>query len=240
MSEGVKQESQYPLLEGVDISKTYISKAGPLKVLTSISLAVNKGEMLGIIGSSGVGKSTLMHILGGLDRPNSGKVFFKGENIFEKNNSFLNRFRNNNIGFVFQSFNLLNDFTALENTMFPLLIGKMDKKKAREKAERLLIQVGLKDRLDHKPGELSGGESQRVALARGLINDPDVLLADEPSGNLDSNTSDSLMGLFRKLNEETRQTFVIVTHSLKIAKSLDRVLQLSEGVIRSIDRDLII
>ncbi|MCH8208364.1 MAG: ABC transporter ATP-binding protein [Nitrospinae bacterium] len=238
MNEGDKQS--VPLLEGVEISKNYITKAGSLDVLADINLSVNSGEVLGIIGASGVGKSTLMHILGGLDKPSSGKVLFNGENIFNRNNAFLDRFRNNNIGFVFQSFNLLNDFTALENTMFPLLIAKMGKKKAREKAEHLLSQVGLKDRLDHKPGELSGGESQRVALARGLINDPDVLLADEPTGNLDSRTSESLMELFRKLNQENKQTFVIVTHSQKIAKSLDRILQLAEGVLRPIDKDLII
>lgn len=238
MNEGDKQS--VPLLEGVEISKNYITKAGSLNVLADINLSVNSGEVLGIIGASGVGKSTLMHILGGLDKPSSGKVLFNGENIFNRNNAFLDRFRNNNIGFVFQSFNLLNDFTALENTMFPLLIAKMDKKKAREKAEHLLSQVGLKDRLDHKPGELSGGESQRVALARGLINDPDLLLADEPTGNLDSRTSGSLMELFRKLNQENKQTFVIVTHSQKIAKSLDRILQLAEGVLRPIDKDLII
>ncbi len=238
MNEGDKQS--VPLLEGVDIGKNYITKAGSLNVLTDINLSVNSGEVLGIIGASGVGKSTLMHILGGLDKPSSGKVLFNGENIFDRNSAFLDRFRNNNIGFVFQSFNLLNDFTALENAMFPLLIAKMDKKKAREKAEHLLGQVGLKDRLDHKPGELSGGESQRVALARGLINDPDLLLADEPTGNLDSRTSESLMELFRKLNQENKQTFVIVTHSQKIAKSLDRILLLAEGVVRPIDKDLII
>ena len=238
MNEGDKQS--VPLLEGVDIGKNYITKAGSLNVLTDINLSVNSGEILGIIGASGVGKSTLMHILGGLDKPSSGKVLFNGENIFDRNSVFLDRFRNNNVGFVFQSFNLLNDFTALENAMFPLLIAKMDKKKAREKAEHLLGQVGLKDRLDHKPGELSGGESQRVALARGLINGPDLLLADEPTGNLDSRTSESLMELFRKLNQENKQTFVIVTHSQKIAKSLDRILQLAEGVVRPIDKDLII
>jgi len=239
MSEVKKRDRESPLLEGIDISKSYSTQAGPIKVLNNISLRVNHGEILGIVGASGVGKSTLMHILGGLDNPDSGKVLFCGDNIFGRRNSFLDRFRNNHIGFVFQTFNLLNDFTALENAMFPLLIAKKNKKEASAEAEQLLCQVGLKDRLRHKPSQLSGGENQRVALARGLVNQPDLLLADEPSGNLDANNSDSLMELFRKLNRETSQTFVIVTHSQKIAKKMDRVLQLAEGEIKPIDKDLI-
>ena len=240
MNEIQKQASERPLLEGVDISKTYSTQAGPIKVLSGISVKVNAGEILGIVGASGVGKSTLMHILGGLDRPDSGKVLFGGDDIFSRSGSFLDRFRNNHIGFVFQTFNLLNDFTALENVMFPLLIAKMNKKEAGLKAEQLLCEVGLLDRLRHKPNQLSGGECQRVALARGLINQPDVLLADEPTGNLDAKNSGSLMELFRKLNRETSQTFVIVTHSPTIANSLDRVLQLAEGEIRPVDKELII
>lgn len=240
MSEVKNQGCADLLLEAIDISKTYSTKAGPINVLSGINLKVNRGEILGIVGASGVGKSTLMHILGGLDSPDSGKVLFGGDNIFDRNGAFLDRFRNNHIGFVFQTFNLLNDFTALENTMFPLLIARISKKDASVKAEQILCRVGLKDRLHHKPSQLSGGENQRVALARGLVNQPDLLLADEPTGNLDAKNSGSLMELFRKLNQETNQTFIIVTHSPKISKSLDRVLQMADGEIRPIDKDIII
>ena len=240
MSEVDKQNGDNPLLEGIDISKTYSTQAGPLNVLSNISLKVYPGEILGIVGASGVGKSTLMHILGGLDSPDSGRVLFGGDNIFGRRNSFLDRFRNNHIGFVFQTFNLLNDFTALENAMFPLLIAKINKKEASARAEHLLCQVGLKERLNHKPNQLSGGENQRVALARGLVNQPDLLLADEPSGNLDAYNSDSLMELFRKLNRETNQTFVIVTHSQRVTKKMDRVLQLAQGEIKPMDTEIII
>ena len=240
MSDVDNQDSERALLEGIDISKSYSTLAGPIKVLSKISLKVYPGEILGIVGASGVGKSTLMHILGGLDIPDSGRVLFNGDNIFGRRNSFLDRFRNNHIGFVFQTFNLLNDFSALENVMFPLLIAKINKKDASAKAEQLLCQVGLKERLRHNPNQLSGGENQRVALARGLVNQPDLLLADEPSGNLDARNSDSLMALIRQLNQETGQTFVIVTHSQKIAKKLDRVVQLADGEIKPIDKELII
>jgi len=229
-----------PLLEGKNISKSFSTKAGPINVLSNISLQIYRGEILGIVGASGVGKSTLMHILGGLDIPDSGSVLFKGDNIFSKRQSFLDRFRNNHIGFVFQTFNLLNDFTALENVMFPLMIAKMNNKDAKARSEQLLSQVGLKDRMNHKPGQLSGGQNQRVALARGLVNKPDLLLADEPSGNLDAKNSDSLINLFRQLNQETGQTFVIVTHSQLIAKKLDRVVQLADGEIKPIEKELII
>ncbi len=240
MSEVKNRDGGSPLLEGVGISKSYSTKAGSINVLSDISMKVYPGEFLGIVGASGVGKSTLMHILGGLDTPDSGKVLFGGDDIYARRNSYLDRFRNNHIGFVFQTFNLLNDFTALENAMFPLLIAKINKKDASAKAIRLLCQVGLKDRLHHRPSQLSGGENQRVALARGLVNQPDLLLADEPSGNLDAHNSDSLMELFRQLNRETGQTFVIVTHSQRIAKKMDRVLQLAEGGIKAMDKELII
>ncbi|MGV7221590.1 MAG: ABC transporter ATP-binding protein [Nitrospinales bacterium] len=229
-----------PLLQGIEICKSYSTKAGPIDVLKNISLEVYRGEVLGVVGASGVGKSTLMHILGGLDIPDSGSVLFEGDNIFAKRNSFLDRFRNNHIGFVFQTFNLLNDFTALENVMFPLMIAKMNNKDAKIRAEQLLTQVGLKDRMNHKPGQLSGGQNQRVALARGLVNKPDLLLADEPTGNLDAKSSESLMNLFGQLNQETGQTIVIVTHSQLIAKKLDRVVQLADGKIKPIEKEIII
>ena len=219
------------LLQGIDVHKSYETPRETLHILVDANLDIINGEMLGIVGASGVGKSTLLHVLGGLDRPNSGSILFQGRDIYQ---------RNNNVGFVFQFFNLLPDFTALENAMFPALIRDADRKAAQEKAEDLLCQVGLKDRLQHKPSELSGGESQRVALARSLMNQPDLLLADEPTGNLDSHSSGILIDLIRKLNEDFKQTIVIVTHSQSIARKMDRVLQLREGKIKLIDKDLII
>lgn len=229
------------LIDAVDIKKSYRgARRNVLDVLTGTNFHVCTGEILGIVGASGVGKSTLLHILGGLDHPDAGNVFFRGENIYNKGNSFLEKFRNTRVGFVFQFFNLLSDFTALENAMFPALIANKDKRAARERAEALLEQMGLKDRLHHKPGELSGGESQRVALARGLINQPDILLADEPTGNLDAQSSDNLMELIHGLNREFNQTFVIVTHSQRLAAKMDRVLELSEGVVRPVDKNIVL
>jgi len=228
------------LLNGIDVNKSYETPRETLHILIDANMEIKDGEMLGIVGASGVGKSTLLHVLGGLDRPNSGSILFRGEDIYKKKNNYLDKFRNNNVGFVFQFFNLLPDFTALENAMVPALIRDADRKSAQEKAEDILYQVGLKDRLHHKPGELSGGESQRVALARALMNQPDLLLADEPTGNLDSHSSGILIDLIRKLNEDFKQTFVIVTHSQRIAQQMDRVFQLREGKIKPIDKDLII
>jgi lipoprotein-releasing system ATP-binding protein len=187
-----------------------------------------------------VGKSTLLHVLGGLDCPDEGDILFRGENIYKNKRGYLDGFRNQHVGYVFQFFNLLPDFTALENVMFPALISNADKKTARDRARELLDQVGLKDRMDHRPGELSGGESQRVALARGLMNQPDILLADEPTGNLDVDASDLLMKLIRNLNENFNQTFVIVTHSQRIASQMDRVLQLKGGKVNTVDKEIII
>ena len=226
------------LLEAVDLHKSYRTSNQPLNILSGTYLKLHAGEMLGIMGASGVGKSTLLHILGGLDRPETGKVLFHGQDIFAKGNGYMEKFRNQKVGFVFQFFNLLSDFTALENTMFPALIARVDAREAREQAEQLLAQMGLKNRLHHKPGELSGGESQRVALARGLINKPDILLADEPTGNLDSKASDSLIELIQSLNYELQQTVVIVSHSQRIALKMDRVIQLACGVANSVEKDI--
>jgi lipoprotein-releasing system ATP-binding protein len=228
------------LISAVGLDKSYDSKTKAVEVLAGANLEVHSGEILGIVGASGSGKSTLLHILGGLDRPQAGDVLFKGQNIFAQGNNFLEQYRNRHIGFVFQLFNLLPDFTALENAMFPGLIANRDKKSVQEKAEELLALLGLKDRLHHKPGELSGGETQRVALARSLVNQPELLLADEPTGNLDARASEDFMDLARKLNEETNQTFVIVTHSAKLARSLDRVLQLADGKVEPIGKELIL
>ena len=228
------------ILQARDLVKEFETLKKPIKVLSKANLEVKVGELLGIVGASGVGKSTLLHILGGIDRPSSGEVFFMGRNIFNQRRGFLESFRNMRVGFVFQFFNLLNEFTVLENAMFPALIADSSPREAKERAENFLEQVGLKDRMDHKPGELSGGESQRVALARALINDPEMVLADEPTGNLDSPSANSLMELIRNLNNEFKKTFVIVTHSQRLARSLDRVLQLTEGKVRSIEKELIL
>ena len=228
------------LIEAVGVDKSYSTQREVIHVLAQMNLKVLSGEVLGIIGASGVGKSTLLHLLGGLDKPLTGSVLFQGKDIYKQSNDYLENFRNTHIGFVFQFFNLLPDFTALENAMFPALIRNQDKRLAKERAEYLLCEVGMKDRMHHKPSELSGGESQRVALARGLVNQPDLLLADEPTGNLDYHASDQLIELIRKLNEEFNQTFVIVTHSQRVAKKLDRVMELVDGKVGLTSQDLII
>lgn len=240
MNDPMHPDSRQPLIEAVEVHKIFRTSEETLQVLAGINMQVFAEEILGVVGASGVGKSTLLHILGGLDQPTEGRVFFQGQNIFEQKNGYLDTFRNANVGFVFQFFNLLPEFTALENTMFPALIGNKDKKTAREQAEHLLCQVGLKERMSHKPGELSGGESQRVALARALINKPELLLADEPTGNLDAHAGDALMDLIHRFNKEFHQTFVIVTHSQRIASKMDRVLQLVDGQARPIDKNVII
>jgi len=232
--------NQKILVEAKGVNKSYKTKREIIHVLNETDLKLFSGEVLGVVGASGVGKSTLLHVLGGLDKPDGGEVLFKGENIYRRGNSFLEQFRNIHIGFVFQFFNLLPDFTALENTMFPALIQNKNKSAAKERAEYLLDEVGLKNRMSHKPGELSGGESQRVALARGLMNQPDMLLADEPTGNLDANASDQLIELIRKLNKELNQTFVLVTHSQRITGQLDRVVELVGGKVNPINQNLLI
>ena len=239
MNDTVSPSSEY-LIEGIGIHKTYTTPRQVLEILVDADFRVRPGEILGIVGASGVGKSTLLHILGGLDRPEAGRVLFKGVDIYQQKNGFLEKFRNRKIGFVFQFFNLLSDFTALENTMFPALIRDVDKNEAKQMAENLLEKVGLKDRMTHKPSELSGGEGQRVALARSLINQPDILLADEPTGNLDARAGESLFELIRKMNDELNQTFVIVTHSQRIAQQMDRVLELSGGKLQPIQKDLVL
>jgi lipoprotein-releasing system ATP-binding protein len=237
MSDSAKTEC---LIAGRNLHKSYKTSKEVLHVLAGADLEIQTGEVLGIIGASGVGKSTLLHVLGGLDCPDDGDILFRGENIYKSKKGYLDGFRNRHVGFVFQFFNLLPDFTALENVMFPALIRDEDKKTARDRAQDLLDQVGLKDRMHHRPGELSGGESQRVALARGLMNQPDILLADEPTGNLDIHASDSLMKLIRSLNENFNQTFVIVTHSQRIAGQMDRILQLQGGKVNTVDQQIII
>jgi lipoprotein-releasing system ATP-binding protein len=228
------------LIEAVNVDKSYKTKREVIRVLDQMNLKILSGEILGIVGASGVGKSTLLHVLGGLDKPLVGSVLFRGKDVYKQSNGYLDNFRNRHIGFVFQFFNLLPDFTALENAMFPAMIRNQERKLAKERAEYLLCEVGMKDRMHHKPSEMSGGESQRVALARGLMNQPDLLLADEPTGNLDRHASDQLLDLIRKLNQEFKQTFVIVTHSQRVAGELDRVMELVGGKVGPIQRDLVI
>jgi len=228
------------LIEARGVDKSYTTKHEIIHVLSETYLKVFPGEVLGIVGASGVGKSTLLHVLGGLDKPAKGQIIFMGKNIYKQGDSFLEKFRNIHIGFVFQFFNLLPDFTALENVMFPALIQNKKVSIAKERAEYLLCEVGMKDRMNHAPGELSGGEGQRVALARGLMNQPDLLLADEPTGNLDTYASDQLIELIRRLNKEFNQTFVLVTHSQRVAGQLDRVLELIDGNVNSVNQSLVI
>jgi len=185
--------------------------------------------MVGVVGASGAGKSTLLHILGTLDRPSEGKIYFEGVDLFSLTDKQLASFRNKRIGFIFQFHHLLPEFSALENVMLPAFIAGADKTDTEDKAKELLDEMGLKDRLKHKPGELSGGEQQRVALARALINGPDLVLADEPTGNLDSKTSNSMHELLNRINEERNQTFVIVTHNSNLAKRMERVVHLIDG-----------
>ncbi len=225
---GVKQM----ILEAVDIRKVFDlarNNKGGLEVLKGIDLNVREGEILAIVGASGAGKSTLLHILGALDRPTAGEVRFEGKNIFAMNEKELARFRNQNIGFVFQFHHLLPEFTALENVAIPAMIEGKKLEITKEKAAVLLREVGLGDRLDHKPSELSGGEQQRVAVARALMNQPKVILADEPTGNLDAANGQMLHDLLWNLSKSRRQALVIVTHNTLLASRADRVVQIADG-----------
>ena len=217
------------MLRATNLEKSY----GDLAVLKGIDLEINKGEVVAIVGASGAGKSTLLHILGTLDTPDKGKVFIQEKDVFSQSSKSLAAFRNKSIGFVFQFHNLLPEFTAIENVMIPGLIGQGEEKHVRERASSLLAMLGLNERQDHKPSELSGGEQQRVAVARAMINSPDLILADEPSGNLDSQNAIDLHNLFFKLRKDVGQTFVIVTHNQELAGMSDRKIELKDGRIKS-------
>jgi len=211
------------------LSKTFLHGGREIHVLRDINLVLRAGEIATVVGASGVGKSTLLHILGTLDTPSRGALLFDGENVTKKNPKQLAEFRNVEIGFVFQFHHLLPEFTALENAMMPCLIGRMPPRQAREQAESMLVRVGLAERLTHRPGELSGGEQQRVALARALVMRPRLLLADEPSGNLDTRTGDDIHQLFFDINREMGMTILLVTHNALLAARAPRQLSMRDG-----------
>ena len=215
------------MIESKDITKSY----GDLKVLKGVNFTINKGEIVSVVGASGAGKTTLLQILGTLDRADGGDIVFENKSTSALSKKDLAQFRNQNIGFVFQFHHLLPEFTAFENVCLPGYIGKRNKKEVEKRAKELLIQLGLENRIEHKPNELSGGEQQRVSVARALINDPALILADEPSGNLDSKTAKELHQLFFDLRDQFQQTFVIVTHNEDLAKMADRTLVMKDGLI---------
>lgn len=216
-----------PMLKAVNIQKSY----GKLDILKGVNLEVQKGQIVSIIGASGAGKSTLLHILGGLDSADAGTVTLNGTAIHTISGKQMSAFRNKNIGFVFQFHHLLPEFTALENVCIPAFISGMGEKAARQKATDLLKYFGLEDRLHHKPSALSGGEQQRVSVARALINDPAIVLADEPSGNLDSVNAEALHKLIIQLRNDLKQTFVIVTHNDELAAISDKVVTMKDGLV---------
>ena len=218
------------MIEIKDLTK----KFGDLEVLKGVNLTVNRGEVISIIGPSGAGKTTLLQLVGTLDRPTGGTILFNGEDVAKMSSNRLSTFRNRHIGFVFQFHQLLPEFTALENITIPALIAGRKRKEAEEEAMELLRIMGLEERAHHKPSELSGGENQRVAVARALINHPDVILADEPSGSLDSKNKEELHKLFFELRDRFGQTFLIVTHDEGLAQITDRTIRMVDGVVHSI------
>lgn len=212
-----------------EMSKEFSQGARTLRVLDGIDLDLRRGDMVAIIGASGAGKSTLLHCLGTLDLPTSGEIHFGELDIVQLPPPQLARFRNESIGFVFQFHHLLPEFTALENVMMPAMIGRVPQREARERSESILEAVGMAHRLGHRPGELSGGEQQRVAIARALVMQPKLLLADEPTGNLDTRTSDEVHALMFRLNEEHGITMLVVTHNMELAHSFPRVIRMADG-----------
>ncbi len=221
------------MLKASGLTKSF----GTLQVLKGIDLEVKKGEIVSIVGASGAGKSTLLHILGTLDIPDEGNLFLNGQDLLRFNASQVSRFRNRQVGFIFQFHNLLPEFTALENICIPGYIAKRPDSEVVREAQRLMNLLGIGERADHKPSQLSGGEQQRTAVARALINQPDIVFADEPSGNLDSKNAEELHRLFFTLRKELNQTFVIVTHNEELAGMADRSLEILDGMIVNVIKD---
>jgi len=222
------------LIVGRDLTKSFRNGGVRIDVLQGVNADLNVGETVAIVGASGIGKSTLLHILGTLDRPDGGTLMFKGENVFRYEDAKLAAFRNKTIGFVFQFHHLLPEFSAVENAMMPALINGFSRPQANQAAEEILVRVGLQDRLHHRVGKLSGGEQQRVALARALVLKPAILLADEPTGNLDKNNSDQVHQLLLELNQEFLMTLVVVTHNLELASYLSRSVTIIDGRLQDV------
>ncbi|WP_290521688.1 lipoprotein-releasing ABC transporter ATP-binding protein LolD [Aggregatibacter sp. oral taxon 458] len=220
------------LLSCQHITKFYQEGTQQTEVLKQVSFSMQPSELVAIVGSSGSGKSTLLHTLGGLDQPSSGEVFIKGQSLQQMSPNALAKLRNQYLGFVYQFHHLMADFTALENVMMPMLIGQQNKTEAQDRAEQILSAVGLQHRISHRPSALSGGERQRVAIARALVNNPALVLADEPTGNLDHKTTESIFELIQQLNQEKQIAFLLVTHDLNLAEKLNRRLIMQDGVLR--------
>jgi len=230
-----KDASSDRLITGRDLTKSFRNGGVSIDVLQGIDADLDIGEKVAIVGPSGIGKSTLLHILGTLDRPDDGTLLFQGENVLRYEDAKLAAFRNKAIGFVFQFHHLLPEFSALENAMMPALINGFDKPQANKAAEEILVRVGLQDRLHHRVGKLSGGEQQRVALARALVLKPAILLADEPTGNLDKKNSDQVHQLLLDLNQEFLMTLVVVTHNMELASYMTRCVTLIEGRLQDVN-----
>ena len=220
------------LLRCENLSKFYQEGEQSTQILKSVSFTMNDRELVAIVGSSGSGKSTLLHTLGGLDQASEGDVFIKGQSLKNLSSNELAKLRNQHLGFVYQFHHLMADFSALENVMMPMLIGKQNKREAQDRAEKMLQAVGLSHRITHRPSALSGGERQRVAIARALVNNPALVLADEPTGNLDQKTTESIFDLIKQLNQEQGIAFLLVTHDLGLADKLNRRLVMQDGILR--------
>jgi len=223
------------LMDIRNLHKEFVHREKRIEVLKGLDLTVKQGEMCAVVGASGAGKSTFLHVVGTLDSPTSGQILFRGEDVTRFDQKRLSAFRNKTIGFVFQFHHLLPEFTALENTMMPGMIQRMNRDNLEKKAQNILEEVGLSHRLTHKPGELSGGEQQRVALARALVLEPALLLADEPTGNLDGETSDGIHDLFFSMNERHNTTMLLVTHNPSLAIRMPRTLKLEDGKVYDVE-----
>ncbi|MGC1933196.1 MAG: ABC transporter ATP-binding protein [Candidatus Nitrosopolaris sp.] len=231
MTNNIHSDSTEVTLKVENLTKIYVSPAGRVVSLNNVSFSVNKGEFVAVVGPSGSGKSTLLNMLGALDRPTSGKVFLDGIDIFSLNDSQIATVRNNTLGFIFQSYNLINRTTILKNVEFPGITGGMNDGDRRRRALKLLEFLGIKDKAKYKPSSLSGGQQQRVAIARALMNDPKIVLADEPTGNLDTKTAAEVFNLMKLLSREFKRTIIMVTHNPELAAATDRAIHIRDGSI---------